>query len=165
MRPVCHLTFLLGPTIMRFCCKFPSPSPDPSEVWPNRERGGREGGSNRSQTEIDLKWCMAHCMMCDDHCSSARHGLGLIFIPHEIKLHMNNPCVCFRFDDTWPGVEATLAKLCFCRIFYIYRRFFFYYFLPWRFNICVSVCVGACATEQRRFWRGILEMDGLLKIF
>lgn len=37
-------------------------------------------------------------------------------------------------------------------------------FFPWEWA-CKCLCVGTCATEQRQFWRGILEMDGLPKIF
>lgn len=32
-------------------------------------------------------------------------------------------------------------------------------------SLHASVCVGICVTEQRQFWRRILEMDGLPKIF
>lgn len=52
---------------------------------------------------------------------------------------------------------------------YIYSHVYFIleHLQPFALKVCprTCMCVGKCATEQKQFWRRILEMDGLPKIF
>lgn len=111
---------------------------------------------------------------------------GVTVVPREIKFHMNNQCVCFRFEMILISVELSrclssawvvfvyLGCLCIITGFIFMVMFiftleclqpFFKFLLGVSVHEYVCVCVGTCATEQRQFWRGILEIDGLPKVF
>lgn len=65
---------------------------------------------------------------------------GFTVIPHEIKSHMNNQCVCFRFEMILISVELSrclssarvLRRVCISGLFvhhhrvYIYSHVYFY---------------------------------------
>lgn len=89
-------------------------------------------------------------------------ALGVTVIPHEIKLHMNNQCVCFRFDMILISVELSRSLSSACRVcisglfvhhhrVYIYSHVYFYigvsvafFFFPRRERASVCVCRYMC---------------------
>lgn len=90
---------------------------------------------------------------------------GFIVIPHEIKLHMDNQCVCFRFEMIHISVEMSrslssahmLCCVCISGLFvhhhrvYIYFHVYFYigasaafFFILLPGSVQVSLCKYMC---------------------
>lgn len=78
-------------------------------------------------------------------------------------------CFCFQMMlSVWRGAGVSCFYICgLCEpCLYLFYLFSCLFYTGASAAFCSeSACVGTCATEQKQFWRRILEMDGLLKIF
>lgn len=154
--------------------QFLSPTPDPSGVWPQRR-------SNRSQAKMMdgmIVWCVVTTVLL-------QLALGLLsFLMKSNYTWIINVFILdlrwYLFVWSWIGicqdpacfvVFVYLGCLCIITGFIFIPLFIFtfeslqlflFFFLVWARK---RARVGTCATEQRQFWRGVLEMDGLPKIF